>query len=119
MPPTLYRPANPSDAVRIGRRHADSWRRHYRGAYSDAYLDGEVCGDRTAVWTERLNEVDANHHTIVAESGGRAPKLRYSWRKTSTLRLQEPHHFASESRSLEDGAAINAGVSPGGRMLCS
>ena len=24
--------------------HADSWRRHYRGAWSDSFLDGEVVG---------------------------------------------------------------------------
>jgi ribosomal protein S18 acetylase RimI-like enzyme len=63
-----YRPAHPSDAPQIGRLHADSWRRHYRGAYSDAYLDGEVGEDRTAVWAERLGELDADHCTIVAES---------------------------------------------------
>jgi len=65
-----YRPANPSDAAPIGRLHADSWRRHYRGAYSDAYLDGEVGEERTVVWTERLSEVDADHYTVVAESDG-------------------------------------------------
>jgi hypothetical protein len=26
--------------------HADSWRRHYRGAYADAFLDGDVLADR-------------------------------------------------------------------------
>jgi ribosomal protein S18 acetylase RimI-like enzyme len=70
MPLIQYRPANVSDASPIGRLHADSWRRHYRGAYSDAYLDGDICEDRTGVWTERLSEVDADHFTVVAESGG-------------------------------------------------
>jgi ribosomal protein S18 acetylase RimI-like enzyme len=71
MSPIRYRPAIPSDAALIGRLHADSWRRHYRGAYSDAYLDGDILEERTAVWTERLRgEVDADRYTIVAVSEG-------------------------------------------------
>ena len=50
--------------------HADSWRRHYRGAYSDAFLDGDVVDDRLAVWTERLSSADPHRCTIVAEDGG-------------------------------------------------
>jgi len=45
-----------ADARDIAKLHADSWRRHYRGAYSDRYLDGDLDADRLAVWTERLNE---------------------------------------------------------------
>jgi ribosomal protein S18 acetylase RimI-like enzyme len=70
MPLIQYRPANMSDAGPVGRLHADSWRRHYRGAYSDAYLDGEICEDRAGVWAKRLGEVDADHFTVVADSGG-------------------------------------------------
>ena len=33
------------------RLHADSWRRHYRGAFSDAFLDGDVAGYLLAEWT--------------------------------------------------------------------
>jgi GNAT superfamily N-acetyltransferase len=47
--------------------HADSWRRHYRGAYADAFLDGDVHADRLAVWGERLRAPDRGSHTIVAE----------------------------------------------------
>jgi GNAT superfamily N-acetyltransferase len=46
--------------------HAESWRRHYRGAYADAFLDGDVHADRLAVWSERLRERDPGCHTIVA-----------------------------------------------------
>jgi ribosomal protein S18 acetylase RimI-like enzyme len=53
MPPAI-RPAGPADAAAIGRLHADSWRRHYRGAYADSYLDGDVEADRAAVWSARL-----------------------------------------------------------------
>jgi GNAT superfamily N-acetyltransferase len=66
-----FRLADASDAEAVAALHADSWRRHYRGAYSDAYLDGDVEGDRVAVWTVRLAEPDRPSQTIVAEDGGR------------------------------------------------
>lgn len=62
--------AGPEDADAVAALHADSWRRHYRGAYSDAFLDGEVAQDRLAVWTERLGAADASTCTILAEDGG-------------------------------------------------
>ena len=61
--------ANPSDAEAIAALHSDSWRRHYRGAYSDAFLDGDVVADRVAVWTHQLREPDARHQTILAKTG--------------------------------------------------
>lgn len=64
-----YRLADPSDAGAVGRLHADSWRRHYRGAYSDAYLDGAADQERAAAWTARLGEA-GEHFTVVAERGG-------------------------------------------------
>jgi GNAT superfamily N-acetyltransferase len=66
-----FRAAGSADAEAIAALHADSWRRHYRGAYSDAFLDGDVVADRVAVWSDRLREPDPERHTIVAEDGGR------------------------------------------------
>ena len=57
-----------ADAEGIALLHADSWRRHYRGAYSDAFLAGDVLADRRAVWSARL-AADADTVTIVAEDG--------------------------------------------------
>jgi ribosomal protein S18 acetylase RimI-like enzyme len=59
--------ARASDVERIAALHADSWRRHYRGAYSDAFLDGDVFTDRLAVWSERLGQSGPGACTIVAE----------------------------------------------------
>jgi ribosomal protein S18 acetylase RimI-like enzyme len=70
MAPIRFRSARPSDARAVGLLHADSWRRHYRGVYADAYLDGEVGEERIAVWTERLSDVGADLYTIVAECDG-------------------------------------------------
>jgi ribosomal protein S18 acetylase RimI-like enzyme len=64
------RPAGPSDADAIAALHADSWRRHYRGAYADAFLDGDVYSDRLAVWTERLSDEGADTDTLLAEDDG-------------------------------------------------
>ncbi|MEU4563183.1 hypothetical protein AB0F72_32800 [Actinoplanes sp. NPDC023936] len=51
-----FRFAEAADAAGIAALHADSWRRHYRGAYSDSFLDGDVIADRHAVWSARLAE---------------------------------------------------------------
>jgi GNAT superfamily N-acetyltransferase len=67
---TSYRPATGRDAEAIAELHADSWRRHYRGAFPDSYLDGEVVADRLAVWTGRLADPRPDHRTIVAVRGG-------------------------------------------------
>jgi ribosomal protein S18 acetylase RimI-like enzyme len=63
------RPAGATDAGAIANLHADSWRRHYRGAYSDAFLDGDVFTDRLAVWAERLRQPDPRRCTLLAEDG--------------------------------------------------
>jgi ribosomal protein S18 acetylase RimI-like enzyme len=65
-----FRRAGADDAEAIALLHAESWRRHYRGAYSDAFLDGDVVADRLAVWTERLREPDPRRCTILAEDSG-------------------------------------------------
>ena len=66
-----FRHAGHDDATAIAALHADSWRRHYRGAYSDAYLDGPVFDERRAVWSERLaaSDADETSATILAERG--------------------------------------------------
>ena len=65
-----FRFAGPADAEAVASLHAESWRRHYRGAYSNAYLDGDVVADRLAVWTDLLREPDPRRCTILAEDGG-------------------------------------------------
>jgi ribosomal protein S18 acetylase RimI-like enzyme len=64
----VLRDATPNDIEAIAPLHADSWRQHYRGALSDAFLDGDVIADRRAVWSERLMSPGANQFTIVADN---------------------------------------------------
>jgi ribosomal protein S18 acetylase RimI-like enzyme len=70
LDPLALRRAGAADAKLIAALHADSWRRHYRGAYSDAFLDDDVEADRHAVWAGRLQEQDAGTVTILAEDEG-------------------------------------------------
>jgi GNAT superfamily N-acetyltransferase len=62
-----FRLAGPGDAGALANLHAESWRRHYRGAYSDVFLDGDVLADRLALWSERLREPNPGSRTILAE----------------------------------------------------
>lgn len=64
------RRGGPADAEAIAGLHVDSWRRHYRGAYSDAFLDGDVVVDRLEVWSQRLAADDGSTTTLLAEDAG-------------------------------------------------
>ena len=61
------RRAGVEDAAAIARIHTESWRRHYRGMYSDRYLDGDLYADRLVTWTERLRRDASVYFTLVAE----------------------------------------------------
>ena len=62
-----FRLARPADSEAVAALHADSWRRHYRGAYSDSFLDGDVAADRSGVWAERLKGHEPGRWTMLAE----------------------------------------------------
>jgi ribosomal protein S18 acetylase RimI-like enzyme len=61
-----YRLARPSDANAIADLHARSWRDHYRGAFRDEFLDGDLPGERLGVWRERLDHPPANQFVQLA-----------------------------------------------------
>jgi ribosomal protein S18 acetylase RimI-like enzyme len=64
-----FREADAADAAAIAALHADSWRRTYRGAYADEFLDGDVDSDRLAVWSARLRAADPARRTVVVHDG--------------------------------------------------
>jgi ribosomal protein S18 acetylase RimI-like enzyme len=71
QPDTLtIRRGGPSDTEAIAGLHADSWRRHYRGAYADAYLDGDIEAERLSVWAQRLSSREESTRTMIAEADG-------------------------------------------------
>ena len=49
-----FRAAGPGDTSAVAELHADSWRRHYRSAFSADFLDHDVAGYLRPVWAERL-----------------------------------------------------------------
>ena len=61
-----FRLAVPDDAEQVAALHATSWRRHYRGAFADSFIDGDVYADRQAVWSSRL-AAPTHSVTILAE----------------------------------------------------
>lgn len=65
-----FRAASPGDAEAIAALQADSWQRHYRGAFSDAFLDHDATGYLLPLWTERLAQPDPLARTILAERDG-------------------------------------------------
>jgi hypothetical protein len=73
-----FRTADAGDAAAVAALHADSWRRHYRGAFSDSFLDGDVAGYLVTMWTERLSPPDPQSCTIVAEFGGEVVGLAHT-----------------------------------------
>lgn len=60
--------AGEADAEAIARLHAASWRTAYRGALSDAYLDGPIEAERIEVWRQRFAKPADNQFVAVAES---------------------------------------------------
>jgi hypothetical protein len=66
-----FREARPGDAHAIARLHADSWQRHYRGAYSDEFLDSDVAGYLLPAWVERVSMPHQDTRTILWPAAGR------------------------------------------------
>jgi GNAT superfamily N-acetyltransferase len=73
-----FRLAASRDARAIALLQADSWRRHYRGAFSDAFLDNAVPEYLLPLWTERLAEPHPDARTILAELGGEVVGLAHT-----------------------------------------
>ncbi|TDE00251.1 GNAT family N-acetyltransferase [Jiangella asiatica] len=64
-----YEPARDDEAAAIAALHARSWRVAYRGHVPDAFLDGDLDGERLAEWTERFAD-RAGTLTVVARDAG-------------------------------------------------
>lgn len=73
-----FRAARSSDAHAIASLHADSWQRHYRGAYADAFLDHGAAGFLQRLWTGRLASPDPLARTIIAERDGEVAGLAHT-----------------------------------------
>ena len=73
-----FRAARPDDAQAIAALHTGSWQRHYRGAFSDAFLDHDATGYLLALWTARLADPDPRARTVLAERDTTIVGLAYT-----------------------------------------
>jgi ribosomal protein S18 acetylase RimI-like enzyme len=64
-----YRQAEPGDAEAVARLHARSWRENYRGSFTDAFLDGDLPGERLRVWRARLGDPPRSQLVLLAVDG--------------------------------------------------
>lgn len=74
-----FRAARARDAQAVATLHADSWRRHYRGAFADAFLDDDVTGYLLPLWTERLAAPNPRTRTILALRDGAVVGLAHTF----------------------------------------
>ena len=61
-----YAPASIRHTEAIARLHAYSWQVHYRGIFSDNYLDHEVVEERMMVWQRRFEKPSKDQYVVLA-----------------------------------------------------
>jgi len=66
-----YRQAQRCDAETVAQLHARSWRENFRGEFTDAFLDGDLPGERLRVWRQRLADPPQSQLVRVAVDGAR------------------------------------------------
>ncbi|WP_350274607.1 GNAT family N-acetyltransferase [Kribbella sp. HUAS MG21] len=64
-----FRVAGSEDAAAVAELHSDSWRRHYRGAYADAFLDDESPQYLGTLWAKRLAAREGTVTTLAEYDG--------------------------------------------------
>lgn len=103
-----YRPAEPSDAESIASLHARSWREHYRGAFVDAFLDGDLVGERLRVWRERLDHPSGDQLVQVAVDGADLVGFlcAYGGHDPEWGSFVDNLHVASEAKRAGIGSAL-------------
>ena len=55
-----------TDTVQIAALHTDSWRKHYRGIWTDNYLDNDLLNERLSYWKNKLEHPANNQQVRVA-----------------------------------------------------
>jgi GNAT superfamily N-acetyltransferase len=73
-----FRVAGRGDAHTVAALHAGSWQQHYRGAFSDAFLDHDAAGYLLPLWIARLATPDPRARTILAERDGTVVGLAHT-----------------------------------------
>ena len=52
------------DYKKIAKLHVKSWQQHYRGDFSDHFLDVEATSEREEVWKDRLTNPSPNQYCL-------------------------------------------------------
>ncbi|WP_279581465.1 GNAT family N-acetyltransferase [Fodinicola feengrottensis] len=111
--PLGYRAASADDAEQVAALHAASWRRHYRGAYADSFLDGDVVADRRVVWSVRLAEPAGSITVLGEDAGGLAGFIHVILDKDAEWgSLIDNLHVAHRCQGTGVGTALFAQVGP-------
>jgi len=63
-----FREATKNDINTIAILHAESWRKYYRGIWSDEFLDKDVYENRLNTWDNRLKFPTGNQYVLLAEN---------------------------------------------------
>jgi hypothetical protein len=99
-----FRAACPDDARAVAGLHAHSWQRHYRGAFSDAFLDGDVAGYLLPLWTDRLGTLRPLARTILAEYDGQMVGLAHTFLDEDPAALAHRGEIYVSRATLENHA---------------
>jgi ribosomal protein S18 acetylase RimI-like enzyme len=103
-----YRLAQPRDAEAVARLHARSWRESYRGSFSEAFLDGDLVGERLRVWRDRLAQPGREQWVLLALDGARLAGFVcvYGAHDPRWGSLVDNLHVAGESKRGGIGSAL-------------
>lgn len=103
-----FRSARASDAEAVANLHARSWRENYRGDFLDAFLDGDLPGERLAVWRARLERLPANQFVEIAVAGNELVGFvcAFGAHDPSWGSLLDNLHVAQEFKRAGIGAAL-------------
>ena len=102
------RPAQAPDAEAVARLHARSWREHYRGEFTDAFLDGDLLGERLRVWRGRLDAPRDDQLVLLAVDGERLAGFVcvYGAHDPRLGSFVDNLHVAAESKRSGVGASL-------------
>lgn len=103
-----YRAAERADADAIARLHAQSWRENYRGSFTDAFLDGDLPGERMRVWRARLDRPADDQLVLIALDAARVVGFvcAYGGRNPEWGSLIDNLHVARAAKRNGIGAAL-------------
>lgn len=103
-----YRAARAEDAEAVAALHARSWRESYRGDFTDAFLDGDLVGERLRVWRERLERPPNEQYVQLALDGLHLAGFvcAYGAHDPEWGSFIDNLHVAGESKRTGIGAAL-------------